>query len=326
MKTISIEKALKGKYIFIDVRTPKEFEECTIPESINVPLFSNEERAVIGTIYKQVSKDDAIKKGLDIVSKKISKLVGGISKYKDKKLVVFCWRGGMRSKSFTGLLEGMGYDTKQLEGGHKAYRKHILERFENYKLKPKIILLSGLTGTGKTDILNEFLNSLDLEGLAQHRGSVLGPVGLKPRSQKMFDALIFKRLEELKDEKYIVVEGEARKIGKVQIPEFFFKAMKKGIQVKIICDFNDRVKRLVDEYSGHKKELLEKIPYLKKTVGNDKKLKLWINMLKEDKFEELAEILLKEYYDPLYSHTVDNIEYDYVIELDYVKKLEEIMG
>jgi len=325
MKTITVEEALNGNYVFIDVRTPKEFEESTIPGAINVPLFSNEERAVVGKLYAHKGQEEAFKKGLDFVSKNLPNLLEAVSKYKNKKLVVFCWRGGMRSKSLTGLLEGLGYDVRQLEGGHKTYRNYILEMFESYKLKPKLIVLNGLTGVGKTEILKQFSNSLDLEDLAQHRSSMLGSVGLKPRSQKMFDALLFKRLEELKNEKCIIIEYESKKIGHVQMPEFLYNTLKDGIQVKIMRSFEERVKRLVAEYSEYKEELVEKIRLMRKSVGNDKKINDWLKMLEEERFEELAAIILKEYYDPLYSHTVDSIKYDYVINRDYIKEIRKIL-
>ncbi|MDP2907631.1 MAG: tRNA 2-selenouridine(34) synthase MnmH [Nanoarchaeota archaeon] len=325
MKTISVEEALKGDYVFLDVRTPKEFEESTIPGAINVPLFSNEERAVVGKLYAHKGQEEAFKKGLDFVSKNLPNLLEAVSKYKNKKLVIFCWRGGMRSKSLTGLLEGLGYDVMQLEGGHKAYRNYVLKMFEGYKLKPKLVVLNGLTGVGKTEILKQFSNSLDLEDLAQHRSSMLGSVGLKPRSQKMFDALLFKRLEELKNEKCIIIEYESKKIGHVQMPKFLYNALKKGVQVKIVGSFEERVKRLVAEYSEYKEELVEKIRLMRKSVGNDKKINDWLKMLEEERFEELAALILKEYYDPLYSHTVDAVKYDYILEKDYIEKIKEIM-
>lgn len=325
MNAITIEEALKGNYIFIDVRTPKEFEEDTIPNTINIPLFSNEERAVVGKLYSQKSREVAFKKGLSFVSKKLSKLLDSVSKYKDKKIVVFCWRGGMRSMSLVGLLEGLGYDVIQLVGGYKAYRNYILERFQDYKLRSKLVVLNGLTGAGKTEVLRQFPNSLDLEDLAQHRSSILGSVGLKPRSQKMFDSLLFKRLEELKDEKFVLIEGETRKIGNVQMPEFLYKALKQGIQVKIVVSFKDRVKRLVKEYSKHKEELAERIKLMRKRVGDDKKIRKWLLMLEENRFEELAIEILEDYYDPLYKHTVDNIAYDLVIEKDYKNELRKFL-
>lgn len=326
MKTVTVKEALGGNYVFIDVRTPKEFEESTIPGAINVPLFSNEERVVVGKLYVHKGQEEAFKKGLDFVSKNLPNLLEAVSRCKDKKLVVFCWRGGMRSKSLTGLLEGLGYDVAQLEGGHKAYRNYVLKMFEDYKLKPKLVVLSGLTGVGKTEILKQFPNSLDLEDLAQHRSSMLGSVGLKPRCQKMFDALLFKRLEELKNEKCIIIEYESKKIGHVQMPEFLYNSLKTGIQVKIVRSFEERVKRLVAEYSEYKEELVEKIGLMRKSVGNGKKINEWLKMLEEERFEELAAIILKEYYDPLYSHTVDAVKHNYTLEKDYVKEIRKILN
>ena len=323
MKTINVEKALNGKFMFIDVRTPKEYEESTIPGAINIPLFSNDERAVVGKLYTKKSREEAIQKGLTFVSKKLPGLIETVSKYKDKDLVIFCWRGGMRSNSLTALLDSLNFKVFQLVGGYKDYRRYILKKFEDYNLKPQLIVLYGLTGVGKTEILKQFSNSLDLEDLAQHRSSILGSVGLKPRSQKMFDSLLFKRLEELKNEKFVLIEGESRKIGKVQMPSFLFKDMKKGINIKIVDSQENRVKRLVKEYSNHKEELSEKIKLMSKVVGNDNKIKLWSDMLEEEKFEELAKILLEEYYDPLYRYTVDSVEYTSVLKSDYVNGLKK---
>ena len=325
MKTITVEKALNKNYILIDVRTPKEYKDSTLPGAINISLFSNEERAVVGRLYTKKSREEAVKQGLKFVSKKLPKLLETVSKYKNKKLVIFCWRGGMRSSSLAGLLEGIGYDSKQLIGGYKAYRNYIIKSFKNYKIKPKLIVLNGLTGVGKTELIRQFTNSLDLEGLAQHRSSILGSVGLNPRSQKMFDSLLFQRLEELKRENFILIEGESRKIGKVQMPEFLYKALKKGVQIKIVRTFEERVKRLVKEYSVHKEELADKIKLMRKNVGNDKKIKEWLKMLEENRFEELAGIILKEYYDPLYKHTVDDINYDYIIDSGYINKIRKII-
>lgn len=250
MRTIKVEKALGTDYFFIDVRTSKEFEESTIPGAINIPLFSNEERVIVGKLYTKVGQQEAIEKGYEFVQKRIPKLLEKIRKHKNKKLVVFCWRGGMRSKSLAMLLESLGFDIRQLEGGYKAYRKYVMEKLENYKIKVKLIVLYGLTGSGKTKMLKQFMNALDLEGLAQHRSSLFGDIGLKPRSQKMFESLLLKRLEELNNEKYIITEGESRKIGNVIIPEAIFKGMQKGIKVKVEASMEYRIKNLVECYSN----------------------------------------------------------------------------
>ncbi len=320
MRTIQIKEALKDKHFFIDVRTPAEFEESTIPGAINIPLFSNEERAIVGKLYTQVGQEEAMEKGYEFVNEKLPQLLESVRRHKEKKLIVFCWRGGMRSKSLTMLLESIGFDVKQLEGGHKAYRNYVIEELKNYKPKGKFVVLYGMTGCGKTKMLKQFKNSLDLEGLAQHRSSLFGDIGLKPRSQKMFEILLVKRLEELKDYDYVITEGESRKIGRAIIPESIFKEMQEGIKVKVeasICN-------LIECYSNKEDEkIIEKIKMLSKSLGK-KRTEEMLKLFEEKKFEEVARILLEEYYDPLYSHTINKQEYAMTIrpeEIEDIKKL-----
>ncbi|MFH1210956.1 MAG: tRNA 2-selenouridine(34) synthase MnmH [archaeon] len=324
MRTIQIKEALKDEHFFIDVRTPAEFEESTIPWAINIPLFSNEERAIVGKLYTQVGQKEAMEKGYEFVNEKLPQLLESVRKHKEKKLIVFCWRGGMRSKSLGMLLESIGFDVMQLEGGHKAYRNYVIEELENYKAKGKFIVLYGMTGCGKTKMLKQFKNSLDLEGLAQHRSSLFGDIGLKPRSQKMFEALLVKRLNELKDYDHIITEGESRKIGRVVIPESIFKEMHRGINVKVEASMEQRICNLIECYSNKEDEkIIEKIKMLSKSLGK-KRTEEMLKLFEEKKFEEVARILLEEYYDPLYSHTINKQEYAMTItpeEIENIKKL-----
>jgi len=307
---VKIENCINKNYIFIDVRTPKEFNISTIPGAVNIPLFSNEERAIIGIIYKKQGKEKAVKKGFKLVSKTLNQMISKFNKYKNNKIIIFCWRGGMRSKSIMTFLKNLDFNVKQLEGGYKSYRQYIREQLDNYKIKPKLITIHGLTGTGKTRLINKFRNSIDLEGLAQHRSSLFGVIGLKPTSQKMFESLLFNRLEELKKEKYIILEGESRKIGNTIMPEFLFRAMKKGIHLKITIDFKERVKNTVKDYGNlDTQELKETIKKLKKIIGK-KKIDLLLEFLEKNKKQKVAEILLKDYYDPLYKHSINQYKYD----------------
>jgi tRNA 2-selenouridine synthase len=323
---IKIQDCLNKGYLFIDVRTPKEFNYSTIPGAINIPLFSNQERAIIGKLYKEKGQQKAIKEGFKIISKSLNKIILKFKEYKNHKIVIFCWRGGMRSKSIVNLLKTLDFNVKQLEGGYKSYRHYIREKLNKYKIKPKLVVIHGLTGTGKTRLINKFKNSIDLEGLAQHRSSLFGSIGLKPRSQKMFDSLLFNKLEELKNKKYILIEGESRKIGNIIIPESLFKAMKKGVHIKINLGFEKRVKNILRDYGDlDKKELAEKVKLLKKFIGK-KKINLLLNLLEKNKKQEVAEMLLKDYYDPLYKHTINNIKYDLEItkESELRKFLNEL--
>lgn len=220
----------------------------------------------------------------------------------------------MRSGSITELLKSMKFDVEQLEKGYKDYRRFVREEFEKVKI-PEIYILYGLTGSGKTEILQDFKNSLDLEGLAQHRGSIFGDIGLKTRSQKMFESLLLKRLYELQSEKWILVEGESRKIGPVQIPLRVFEAMQNGKKIKVVSTIPERVERIHKEYCKNiDNELLKKkMRMIEKFLGR-KKVDEYSKMLDDGKLKEVLEKILIEYYDNLYAHTIDSKEYEFEIK------------
>ena len=324
---LTAREVLEGNYLCIDVRTPKEFNDATIPGAINIPIFNDEERVIIGTMYHQQGKDDAFKYGYELFNKRINDFLKRFEPYKTKKLAVFCWRGGMRSRAVVELLRNNGYEAEQIEGGHKAYRKYVLEKFKSYLLNPKLVILYGLTGTGKSELLNKFNNAIDLEELAQHRSSLFGDIGLKPRSQKMFDSLFFKRLEELKDEEYIIVEGESRKIGKVEIPLFFYKAMNNGLKIMIETSNKKRIKRIVDTYLlVYPGEIMEKLDVLQKRLGKSNVDELKALMSRKD-YDAVAKILLERYYDPLYKYSLDKLDYRLKCSYDNAEmKLKELIS
>src|SRR3989338_10355381 len=238
---ISIKDCIGKNYVFFDTRTPIEFAEDHIPGAVNLPLFSNEERAIVGTAYKQTGKEQAIEEGIKFFSKKLDKIFRTAKQFKDKQLVVYCWRGGMRSKAVANFIDSVGLKVFQLEGGHKAYRKYVRETLNEFKKKTeknkKAIVLWGFTGAGKTEMLErlekEGYNVIDLEGLAQHRNSMYGRVGLIPRTQKMFESLLLEKLKNLESKKYFFIEGESSKIGRIQVPDFIMKRIKEGFHVKV---------------------------------------------------------------------------------------------
>lgn len=317
--TIPIYEALKRKNaIFIDTRTPNEFAEDRLPGAINIPIFSNEERAIVGTMYKQISKEKAIEKGIELFSQKLPEFMKEVHQYKDREIIVYCWRGGMRSKTVVSLLDGLSYNVKQLIGGHKHYRAYVRERLDKFQLKPKLIVLWGLTCTGKTALLQHFPNALDLEGLAQHRGSLYGRIGLQPRSQKCFENLLLHRLDALQQEDWIIVEGESRKIGDVQIPEFLYKAMLKGTHALITRSQDKRAEHAVKEYftsPGHIQQIREITLSLQKVISKEQKLKV-LSSLDAGDYQEAAKILLEQYYDPLYSHTLKRLHVALIVNND----------
>jgi len=324
MKTIKIKDCMGRGYSFIDVRTPKEFNEDTIPGAVNIPLFSDEERAIIGKLYTKKGREEAIIKGMGFVAKRLPKIYSKIRTLK-QPMAMFCWRGGMRSKSLVNLLSSIGYDIYQLEGGYKAYRQYVRERLKNYKIKPIVVVLQGKTGSGKTEILRNFKNSVDLEGMAQHRGSLFGGINLKPNSQKKFESLLLKRLDELQNEKWILIEGEAKKIGHIHLPEFLVKAIKLGKQILIERPIEERAKRLVEEYfdatDKNIKELKDTVQFLKKMIGK-KMVEKIIKMIDNKEYVQAAVILLEKHYDPKYEHAAKGIKYDLIIKEDYIKKIK----
>lgn len=323
---ITVQAAFKLKdALFIDARTPKEYEEDHLLGAVNVPLLSDEERHEIGLIYKQQSREKAIEKGLELFPTKIPSIYTAVKDHKNKTLIVYCARGGMRSNIIASLLESVGFKVLQLEEGYKSFRHYLLDQLNNFKLKPEIICLYGLTCSGKTDLLKKLPNALNLEELAQHRGSLYGAIGLTPNSQKKFENLLLDRLKQLNGEKYIFIEGESRKLGNVEIPSFLFKAMKKGINVLITRSTAKRVQEAVKEYFSSP-ENIEKIkeitPQLKKNIRRENKEEI-VKLITEKKYEAAVTILLEKYYDPLYAHTLKQQEYAFTITNDDVEKAAE---
>ncbi len=318
---ITVKEALRsGDAIFIDTRTPKEFAEDHLPNAVNIPIFSNDERALIGKIYTKISQEKAIEKGVELFSHKLPAFMQEINKYQGKELLIYCWRGGMRSRTVVALLEALGYPAKQIKGGYKEYRAYVNERLGSYQLKPKLIVLWGLTCTGKSELLSHFPNSLDLEELAQHRGSLYGRIGLQPRTQKQFENLLLQRLDLLNHEKYIIIEGESRTIGDVQIPPFLYKAMREGIAVRVQRSLDKRAEYAVKRYFSGQDDL-EKIKEITKTlwkVISKKNQQKVLELLEKQEYVDAAKMLLEFYYDPLYGHTLDKMTFALEVENDEV--------
>ena len=314
---ITVQELLDLKDVLVvDIRSPAEFKEAHIPNAINIPLFSNEERAVVGTLYKQEGRNKAIVEGVNIFSKKLPEMMNEYFKFRNKRLVIYCWRGGMRSKIINNLLDSVGFWVRQLDGGHKAFRKHVLRYFNEVNFKPKLYVLHGLTGCGKTEILQKLKDKhpiIDLEGLAQHRSSLLGSIALKPNTQQMFDALLFFELRKLEDEKYIFIEGESRKIGKVQMPDFLWNKMKKSDNIRVNCSMENRVKRLSSEYVNSISEkdinlILEVMDSLRQKLSNELVDELKKAIL-DKRYLYYTKQMLEHYYDPLYSFSINKLSY-----------------
>ncbi|AFM42130.1 tRNA 2-selenouridine synthase [Desulfosporosinus acidiphilus SJ4] len=308
--------------VLIDVRSEGEFGEATIPGSVNIPLFNNQERAEIGTIYTQASPSLAREAGLEIVSPKLPDLVKKVEELsKSGPLVLFCWRGGMRSKSLATVIELMGIPAYRLQGGFKAYRNQVVEYFDN-PLPVKVVVLRGNTGVGKTELLGKLRSdgypAIDLEQLANNRGSVFGALGLgEPPSQKKFEGLLYEELESLKDFPYVIVECESKRIGRVSLPTSFFSAMQQGLQILQYDSLPNRVQRLIRDYTAIPNACAEigiALERLVKTLGHVKVQELR-SLLETNRLETFTELLLIDYYDRLYAYpNHPTAEYEYFID------------
>lgn len=336
-KDIEIEKALQlPKAIFVDVRSPKEYAEATIPGAVNLPLFSDEERAEIGTIYRMEGPRQAKKRGLEIVAPRLPQMVAEVEKLREQyeNIVIFCWRGGLRSYSVAVVLDVMGVPVYRLLGGYKAYRRHVLSLLENLQLPYELVVIHGLTGSGKTRVIKKLaergMAALDLEALAQNKGSVFGFIGMgSPPTQKMFDSLLLRELERYRGFPYLVVECESKRIGRVYLPDRFMEAMKRGKHILLYCPLEIRAKRLVEEYTAAGAESYRQINFaleqLRSRLGANKVQQLQ-EMVAKGELVPAAEILLRDYYDRLYRYPEGPAAgYDLCVEsIDIDRAAEEI--
>jgi len=301
----------------IDVRTPAEFEHAHIPGAINIPIFSDEERAVVGTIYKKQNKDKAILRGLEFVGPKLAGLAKLAKKLsKEQKLLVHCWRGGMRSASMAWLFETVGLQIDMLEGGYKTYRNYIKSKFAE---KYKIIILGGMTGSGKTEILKHIKNLgeqvIDLEGVAHHKGSAFGSFGeQKQTSTEQFENNLFEEWKNIDKNKYLWLEDESISIGYVRIPEEIFVQMRSSDVLKVNITKKERIKWLVEEYAKFDKKMLEAaVLKISKRLGGAN-TKLAIDAINNEEFSKVADITL-QYYDKAYNYGLSKRE-NKILELD----------
>jgi tRNA 2-selenouridine synthase len=301
----------------VDVRSPAEFAQGHIPGAINIPLFDNNERKEVGIRYKQGGKDNAVLLGLEIVGPKLAHFAKEARKYaKNKKIMVHCWRGGMRSASMAWLFETAGIDTYILEGGYKAYRRYIRHRFS---IPAKLYILGGYTGSGKTDILKHLEQRgeqfLDIEAIAHHKGSVFGPLGQKEQpTNEQFENNLADTWRKFDLSKPVWVEDESRQLGKVGIPEPLFTQIRNSHVIKIIIPKKERVKRLVKEYGHFNDNLLsEQLYKIKERLGG-LRLKKALKALENNDVSTVAALTL-EYYDKAYEYGINLRNPDTVFEL-----------
>ena len=287
----------------VDVRSPAEFKQGHIPNAINIPLFSNDERAEVGTVYKQKSKEAAYDLGYKIVEPKLVSFIDKSIKVAPNKVIaVHCWRGGMRSQSFAQHLYDNGFEKVYvIEKGYKAFRNFALLFFEQ---KFKLKILGGYTGSGKTDVLKVLKKRgeqvIDLEGLANHKGSAFGAIGEKEQpTTEQFQNNLFIEMYALNIDDTIWVEDESSNIGKVVIPQPFFIQMREQVVYFLDINVTERAVYLSNTYGlFDNTKLKESIQKITKRLGSDR-ARLAIDAIDRDDLMEAAIISLK-YYDKFY--------------------------
>ncbi|WP_167616595.1 tRNA 2-selenouridine(34) synthase MnmH [Maribellus sediminis] len=319
-KILSIEELLPltDSLPLIDVRSPAEYELAHIPGAVNIPIFNNDERRDVGIKYKVGGKENAVLLGLDFVGPKMSDFVRQAKRIaRNKKVMVHCWRGGMRSASMAWLFETAGLEVFVLKGGYKAYRQYIREQFSR---PVKMVVLGGYTGSGKTDILQELKEQgeqfLDIEGLANHRGSAFGPLGQNPQpSNEQFENDLADAWRKFDFSKPVWVEDESRQLGQCGIPDPLFQQLRSAPLIKIIISKKLRINRLVKEYGGFEKEALRlKVESIKKRLGGLAASEA-IEALENGELATVTDITLS-YYDKAYDYGTSQRDPESVFILD----------
>ena len=314
-KRKELEKFRSFKGPLIDVRSPSEYYKGHMPNSINIPLFNDDERSIIGTTYKKEGREKAIIVGLRFFENKMELFLDNLfmiidsheiipEKNKNKSSIrIYCSRGGMRSKSIAWLLEKYKFNSITLKGGYKTYRRWILDSFSK---KWNIVIIGGKTGTGKTRLLSLLekykYQTIDLEGYACHRGSTFGGLGMKEQpSNEQFENKIAEKLNSFQTSNNIFVEAESANIGKCKIPHEFFNQMKNSMRIEILRSESNRLDELIGTYSVFSKEKLqESVLRIKKRLG-PQRTKIALEAINNEKWDLVCRSVL-DYYDKCYEY------------------------
>jgi tRNA 2-selenouridine synthase len=295
----------------LDVRSPGEFRLDHVPGAINLPVLDNAQRAEVGTLYAQ-SPFLARKLGAALVSRNIAQHIETYlaTKDRDYRPLIYCWRGGQRSRSMATVLAEIGWEITLLTGGYQTYR-HLIQDTLKQTLPVTCHVICGPTGSGKTFLLQQLHQQgaqiLDLEALANHRGSLLGAQGEQP-SQKYFESLLWEKLQQCDPQRPVWVEAESAKIGQLHVPKSLLHAMRQGVTIQITVPLAERVRWILEEYPhflehpNHLKTALAPlIPLRSRAV-----VMHWYRLIDQGQWQELVASLLTEHYDPCYYHALQH--------------------
>lgn len=306
---------LTGYDDIIDVRSPAEYAEDHLPGAISAPVLDNAERALIGTLYAQASPFEAKKRGAALIARNIAAHLE--TSFKDKprtwRPLVYCWRGGQRSGAMAHILAQVGWQVARLEGGYKAYRRHVIAELQRLPALFSFRVVCGPTGSGKSRLLQALraqgAQVLDLEQLARHRGSLLGNLPGEPQpAQKMFDSLVWDALRRFDGDQPVFVEAESKKIGQVSIPDALIDAMRGSSCILIDASVEMRVRLLMEDYAHFLRDpalLSQRLAPLVALHGH-KVIEHWELLAQQGAWEALVSELLTRHYDPAYHRSTES--------------------
>ncbi|MEO8085439.1 MAG: tRNA 2-selenouridine(34) synthase MnmH [Bacteroidota bacterium] len=302
-----IRKHSEENLLLLDVRSEKEFAQAHIPGAVNIPLLNNDHRKQVGITYKSNGRDAAVLKGFDLVGKNFSDFIREVKKLTEEKhVMLYCWRGGMRSSIMSWVLGMGGFKTFLLKGGYKAYRNEVFQILQEPK---KVIVLGGKTGSGKTEILDELRKKgeqvICLETLASHRGSAFGALGMPPQPRnEMFQNMLALEWMNVDKDKILFLENESLTIGPVLLPQKIYDAIRNSPVVELLMSTEQRIKRIVDEYGRFPVEdLVENTKKLSKRLGGFRTTQAIEALLEGNQTKWVEEMLA--YYDKAYQYGSD---------------------
>lgn len=305
--TTPFTETLLDSHLPVDVRTPLEYAEDHLPGAINIPLLSNEERVEIGILHKEQGPHAARKRGLELTAHRFPEIVGTIAaSAQGRPVLVYCWRGGLRSKTVTSILELTGHQALQLTGGYKSFRNHVAGYFQPFTPNSPLVVLHGMTGIGKTTFLlglkEKGCSVIDLEGLACHRGSAFGQLGLtQDLTQKRFETLLWDAARKAPRGVPLILEGESERIGRVSLPGDLYQKMGAGIRIWCFASLETRVRRLIAEYGlpAYKEDMAAALQRIRKKLGG-KICDELAGHLERWELEPFMTGLVCDYYDKVY--------------------------
>ncbi len=319
-----MELARKAGSVVLDTRSPKEYAQGHLPMAQNLPLLDDEQRHLVGICYKEKGQESAVELGFELVGPFFSKKIKEAKKLAPlRQVLIYCWRGGLRSNIMAWLLSTAGFDVVLLKGGYKSYRGHVLQTMAE---KRKFLVITGKTGSGKTDLLQTLAHSgafvLDLEGLASHKGSTFGSLGQPEQcTQEQFENLITECLHSIPNDHSVFVEDESRRIGKVLIPDSLFEQLICAPCIVLDIHFSKRQERILFEYGGFDEALLyQRTLALQKRMGPEK-CKDALTALSAGNKDEWSKILL-DYYDKTYNFSFSKNPRNIILTINDIEQNE----